>query len=200
MKKEDFKNKTIRSRFLFGICSLQRAIYHWNFENLNWQTLFDFLIKYPNGNEIKDLGLWHQNESECSPFCILDSKPYEECYFEFISKSQYAYFKSLYNNVNKEVCEIIDLTAQIGTQSLYSGVRDGSPITLEYLFKIIAVLENNRIELPNIRDFEKFNYKSADTDWVVWGDKIELEYVINVLENNKTSSQQAVWQKHGRSA
>jgi hypothetical protein len=77
------------------------------------------------------------------------------------------------------------LTAQIGTQSLYSGVRDGSPITLEYLFKIIAMLENNRIELPNIRDFEKFNYKSADNDWVVWGDKIELEYVINVLENNK---------------
>ena len=67
MKKEEFKNITIRGRFLYGICSLQKAIYRWNFENLNWQILFDFLIMYPNGDEIKDLGLWHENQSECIP-------------------------------------------------------------------------------------------------------------------------------------
>lgn len=197
MTKEQFLNITIRGRFLFGVCSLQKAIYHWNFDNLNWQLLFDFLLKYPNGKDIRDLGLWYENESECVPFCILDEKPYEDCHFEFITKEQYEHFKSLYSNVNKDLCEIINLTAQIGTQSLYGGVRDGSPVTLEYLFRIFEILEVNGIEHPTINDFEKFIYEKPDTDWVVWGNKIEIEEIKTILNKNKTCTQQAIWQNIG---
>ena len=187
MVKEQLINITIRGRFLFGLCALQKAINHWHFDNLNWQMLFDFLIKYPNGDQIRDLVLWHENQAECIPFCVLDDQPYEECMFEFISKIQYEYFKDLYNQTNKEVCEIIDLTAQVGTQSLYGGVRDGSPITIEYLNRIINILEKNNIEIPNLNDFDRFIYESAETDWIVWGDKIEIEVIEKFLNSNKTS-------------
>lgn len=188
MTKKQLKYITIRGQFLFGICSLQKAINHWNFDNLNWQLLFDFLKKYPNGDEIRDLGLWHENQAECIPFCVLDDKPYEECMFEFLSKTQYQYFKELYNRTNKEICEIIDLTAHIGTQSLYCGVRDGSQITIEYLNRIIDILEKNCIEIPKLTDFEQFIYKSAETDWIVWGDKIEIEIIEKILYNNNAST------------
>ena len=184
MTKEQLINITIRGRFLFGICALQKAIHHWHFDNLDWQMLFDFLIKYPNGDQIRDLGLWHENQAECIPLCVLDDKPYEEGMFEFISKTQYQYFKGLYNQTNKEVREIIDLTAQIGTQSLYSGVTDGSPITIENLYKIIDILETHKIEMPNLKAFEKFIYESAETDWIVWGDKIEIEVIQEILNGN----------------
>jgi len=69
-----------------------------------------------------------------------------------------------------------------------TGVRDGSPITIEYLNKIIDILETHKIEIPNLNDFEKFTYESADTDWIVWGEKIEIEIIEKILNNNKISS------------
>ncbi|MCR5886876.1 hypothetical protein LRS06_03620 [Hymenobacter sp. J193] len=193
MVKDQFINVTIRGRFLFGVCSLQKAIYHFNFEKLDWQMLFDFLLEYPKGDAVKDLCLWSDKQSECIPFCIMDDKPYEECLFEFITKQQYNYFKSIYKQVNQEICEIIDLIDQIGTCSLYGGVRDGSPMSLEYLNRITKILDSNRIEKPELENFNNFTYKYANNDRAVWGEKIDINIIELILNNNKESAKQPIW-------
>jgi len=86
------------------------------------------LWKYPIGNEIKDLALWHENEAEYIPFCIMDELPYEKSEFEFITKEKYLEFENLYQNSNKIICNLIDSIASIGTQYLYGG--QPSPFSL----------------------------------------------------------------------
>lgn len=174
MTSKDFLTITIRGRFAFGICCIENAITKFEFDHLNWDLLFEFLWRYPLGNEIKDLALWHENESECMPFCVLDEKEYEQMFFDYLTKQQFNTFLNLYRQSNPVICELIDLTAQIGTQSLYGGVRDGSPVTLEYTERIISLLKSNTIPLPDFDNFKEFTYEiPAKTDWVVWGNKIE---------------------------
>lgn len=181
MTGEDFKNITIRGRVAFAICCLENAIEFYNFQKLNWSLLLDFLWRYPLANEIRGLAEWHQNEAECIAFCIMDQKPFEQSYFEFITKDQYENFEMLYQNSNKTIWDLTNSIAAIGTQCLFSGVRDGAPQTLNELNDLIRMMNNEHIQLPLFSDFEKYSYPlNPDTDWIVWGEKIDLESLKNV--------------------
>lgn len=176
MKVSAFQNITIRGRVSYAICCLENAIDHYQLNDLDWSLLFEFLWRYPTSNELKDLALWHENEAECVPFCIMDSLPYEKSDFEFITKEQYLVFEKLYQNSNKLIWDLIDSIALIGTQYLYGGVRDGAPETLKEIDTIISALNQENIPLPEISNFETFNYPlNPQTDGVVWGEKMEPE-------------------------
>ncbi|MFL1897496.1 hypothetical protein ACJRPK_17500, partial [Aquimarina sp. 2-A2] len=158
------------------ICCLENAVTFYNLKNLDWSLLFEFLWRFPTGNEIKDLALWHENEGECVPFCIMDELPYEKSHFEFISKEQYEIFKNLYSKSNNIIWTITDSIHSIGTQYLYSGVGDGAPETLKELEKTINLLNKENIPLPNFNAFRSLEYeKNPKTDWIVWGDRITPE-------------------------
>lgn len=173
MNKEDFLNITIRARFLFGLKCIKNAVDHFELNHLDWKLFFEFFLRYPTGPEIKNLELWHENEAECIPFCVLEDKKYEDKYFAFLSKEDYEYFYRLYKNTNSTVCELMNITAQIGTQNLYGGVRDGAKENLDLIGQIIYICNENDIELPDITFFKKWTVPiPAINDWVVWGDKI----------------------------
>jgi len=158
------------------ICCLENAIDFYQFDKMDWSLLFEFLWKYPTGNEIKDLALWHENEAECTAFYIMDDLPYEKSEFEFISKEHYKIFESLYLKSNKTIWKLTNSIASIGTQYLYGGVKDGAPETLNELNRVIDLLISEDIPIPDYSNFEKFNYpKNPESDWIVWGDKIEFE-------------------------
>ncbi|MGN6647685.1 MAG: hypothetical protein ACTHJT_14280 [Cytophaga sp.] len=172
----EFSDITIRGRMAFGICCIENSIRKFGFEDLDWSLLFNFLWRYPSAPEIKDLAKWAEQEGECRPFCVLENKPYKELYFEFLTEEQFLKFRKLYGQVNHEICALIDLTIQIGTQALYGGVRDGSPATLDYLEQIKIILHSNGIEEPAIAFFKEFCFRqTAENDWKVWGDKIAIE-------------------------
>lgn len=181
LKAEDFKYITIRGRVAFAICCLENAIEFYSFQKLDFDLLLDFLWRYPTANHISDLSDWHENEAECVAFCIMDELPYEKCGFEFITKVQYLNLKTLYQKTNKIIWDLTDRIAAIGTQSLYGGVRDGSPITLNELNQVITLMNSENIPLPNFKDFESFNYPiNPENDWIVWGEKIESSSLIKV--------------------
>lgn len=174
MTGQDFKQITIRGRVAFAICCLENAIEFNNFQKLDWSLLLDFLWKFPTGNEIRDLAEWHENEAECIAFCIMDVLTYDQTGFDFITKDQYDVFEALYKNSNKTIWELTNYIAAIGTHYLYSGVRDGAPQTLNELDKVINLLIDDKIPLPSFSDFKKFSYPiNPETDWIVWGEKIE---------------------------
>lgn len=173
MHKEDFLNITIRARFLFGLKCIKNAIDHFELNHLDWKLFFDFFLRYPMGPEIKNLALWHENEMECTPSCILEDKNYEDKEFEFLSKKEYQYFHQLYTKTNPSICELIDITAQVGTQNLYGGVRDGAIGNLDLIERIINICNENGIELPDINFFKKWTVIiPATDDWLVWGSMI----------------------------
>lgn len=189
LKADDFKNITIRGRVAYAICCLENVIEFYSFQKLDWNLLLDFLWRYPMAKNISNLADWHENEAECIAFCIMDELPYEKCGFEFITKDQYLNLKTLYQNTNKIIWDLTDRIAAIGTQSLYGGVRDGSPVTLDELNKVITQLKKENIPLPNFKDFEIFSYpQNPENDWIVWGEKIEPKLLIKVsrfiLTNN----------------
>lgn len=145
MRLQHFLDITIRARFAFGICCIENAIERFNLAKLNWELVFDFLWKYPLAKGMKGLEHWLYNEGECIPYCILNNLSYEQIGFEYITKEQYNTFLALYKNSNTVICELIDLTSQIGTQPLYGGVEDGAKLTLDYLNNIIDLMKANKI-------------------------------------------------------
>jgi hypothetical protein len=172
----DFFFITIRARVAYAICCIENAVLKYDLQILNWDEVFEFLWRYPTSNEIKDLALWHENESEFIPLCVLGDLTYSEKMFEYLTEEQYNRFQNIYKKSNDTVCELINKTATIATQNLYSGVCDGSPSTLRYIDELIEQMKNNNILLPNIDFFNQFSYpENPKSDWIVWGDKIPQE-------------------------
>ncbi|WP_064196771.1 MULTISPECIES: hypothetical protein [Emticicia] len=176
----EFFYVTIRGRFAFSVCCIEKAIEHFKLEHLDWSELFELFWRYPISDKIKDLALWHEKEMECIPSCVLEDLTYSQKMFSFLNEEQHAKFKALYQNSNNIILKIIDLTASVGTQSLYGGVTDGSLITLVFLDEILNLMKSNQIKLPNIAFFQKFNYaKNPSSDWIVWGDSIPKNMLLS---------------------
>ncbi len=167
---------TIRGRFAYSICCIENAIEVMDKEGLEWFEVFEFLWLYPTANEIRDLGLWHENESEFIPFCVLEDLPYGKKMFDHLTEEKYLRLQKIYNKCNPIICELIDITAWIGIQDLYGGVRNGSPTTLKYLGEVIEIMNKLKIPLPDKEFFKQFSYPlNPKSDWEVWGDRIPIE-------------------------
>ena len=175
-KDHPFFLTTIRARMAFGICCIENALEKSGIVNAGWQEVFDLLWRFPTAEEIRDLGSWYENEQEGIPYCVLDEVPYKDAHFEYLSEEQYTRFKNLYTEAGAFICGLIDTTAHIGTQCLYGGVRDGAPITLNYLDKLTALMKEHSVPLPDIAFFQQFSYaKDPVTDWPVWGKQISVD-------------------------
>jgi hypothetical protein len=182
MNQVDFLNVTIRARFLFGLVCVKNALTHYNLAHLNWSILFDYFQRYLFSNDIKGLALWHENEYECIPFCVLENISYYEKKFNYLTLSDYECFENLYQKSNIYVCQLIDLAAQVGTQNLYGGVSDGAKGTLDIIDQIIKICLRENIELPDFEYFAKYKFEfPIVNENLVWGERISKTDFNNLI-------------------
>lgn len=164
------KNLSIRARVAFGILCLERILKHFQFDLIKWNILLNELWKYTNSN----VGKWHEIISEMTPFSINEQVDFELKGCEYINKEKHDDLQKLYIDVNNDILKVIDLIFEIGTRDLYSSISNNSQDTIKYLQEIILVLEKNDIELPNIKQLQKFSILENNG----WGREFTKEELI----------------------
>lgn len=148
----EFENISMRARVAFGILCLENAIKYYQLDHLNWSFINKLLWSYTNSN----VGRWHEIMSEATPFGVLGETEYLDD-LDNISVEEFRQLEDLYKRSNNEINKIIDFIFNIGTRDLYAAIVNGSPDTLKYIQRIIDIMCENNIELPNVRLFDKFS-------------------------------------------
>jgi hypothetical protein len=143
---------SIRARVAFAILCLENTIQHFKKENLEWSFIYKLLWSYTIGK----VGSWHYPMAEATPRSILFDAKYDEKEMEFLNEDEYNQLKIIYSNSNELINTMINKIFEIGTRDLYSSIVNNSPDTINYLKEIIQLMEQNNIQLPDIKLFEKF--------------------------------------------
>lgn len=155
MNKIDLRDISIRGRVAFSICCLNSIVRALNYSHLDWSFLLNKLWVYTSAEYLDD---WEDMGAEIKPDTIMYYEKYEPADFEIISKEDYDRLRSVYQVVDSRVLKIVDLIFYIGTIDLYGKVlKEGK--SLEYLQRIIAIMEESGSPLPNLELFEDYKFE-----------------------------------------
>jgi hypothetical protein len=160
MESKKFITISIRARLAYTVCCLENALAYFKLKDTEWLFVLTHLWSYTNSN----VGRWHEQTAEITGRSIInDENSLDD--LAFLSKDQFWKINAIYKKANKDVLRIIDLIFEIGTRDLYASIVNGSPDTLNYLQKIIDLMKQNNIPLP---DYDLFkNYSISENEG--WG-------------------------------
>lgn len=104
--------------------------------------------------------------AEITPLSIMGEGVYNTFDFECITQEQCSLLKRMYSTIPKEYFVIFELIFEIGTKDLYASIVNGSKETHVFLSAIVKVLQDNKIEAP---DIPKFLIKQGIEENYGWG-------------------------------
>jgi hypothetical protein len=149
----DFKEVSIRGRVAYEIMCVENAISFFRLEDLNWDFVLDLMWSYTN----EDVGAWHYPMGEAMPWTVLSNSDYHSHMMEIITEDQFFELYALYQASSEPVNFMINEIFDIGTRDLYASVANDSPDTLNSLQKIVEIMNENKIPLPQSEVFKRFS-------------------------------------------
>lgn len=152
---------SLNARISYGIMCLENYVMT-EHKNVDFNILFEDLWKI-NSVEYIDSN-WYYPMLEKSVASILEFDNYEDGEYEEISKDEYNKYSELYIKVreDKTVCEIIDIIIKLPEYYIYTNVTDDGIKMTEDIIKIINILTNLNVELPDISLLKCSKLSTAD--------------------------------------
>lgn len=152
-----FEHISIIGRFAFGLTCLERTCQAWQVKSKQMNELIEFLWTFTSSHE---LDTWEGHIYE-----ILPDYTYEvpkKFVFDFLKKDK----QEILTDMILEVIEIAEA-------NLYCGFR--SEYTIVHTLKVVSLLEENNIELPDLKPFQK----SKVTEFHGWGNPVDKSFFNN---------------------
>lgn len=169
---EIFLTLSIRARVAYGILCLEQTLQKLGYDYDHWQFLLDTFWSYTYSN----LGEWHMIVAEITPLSIMGDGEYNTFDFECITLEKYSLLKKMYSKISEEYFVIFELIFEIGTKDLYASIINGSKETYGFLSAIVKVLEENKIDVP---DIPKFLIKQGIEENYGWGNPFYRKDVLD---------------------
>lgn len=145
---------SIVGRVAFGVTCLEHLCEKWNIKNQQMVELIELLWTFTSSN---NLSVWESQINE-----ILPDYTYEipiKFGFEFLLKDK-----------QETLTDVILEVIEIGGANLYGGFK--SEYTIGHTLKVASLLENNNIELPDLKPFQK----SKVTEFHGWGNSVDKSF------------------------
>lgn len=157
MTANEFKEISTRGRVAFAICCLENAMKKQNlFQNdESEKTILQQLWHFTTDN----MALWELQIGDLIPFVVMNDISYEYVEdFEFFSPTICRKFQRYYEKCQKYTLDIIDLIYDLGRTNLFVTINNDElkEASFPYLQKIINLMIENHISMPNIDLFKKF--------------------------------------------
>lgn len=173
MNTDEMREISARGRVAYAICCLENIL---NFKNAPQRdevekTLLQQLWHFTTDN----MALWQHQVGEMIPFVVNDENQYNNNDFEFLSYSFFNRLREYYKGCDKVILVVINLIYELGTTNLYVPIDNDKlrESTLENVQKIIDLMEQNQIPLPEINLFKAFPI----TENKGWGRKFVREEI-----------------------
>jgi len=148
--KQLFRQLSVRSRVAYCARCIEIALLK---QGVRSSLLDEVLNSLWEFTEYPMLDKWHSQIKEIIPYNVLDPAPNALTDFETISLEKATRLKELYASLPNFIIEMIDNAFWPGLNNLYSGVVAYSEITLEPIMSVVQIMEDNKIELPDITPF-----------------------------------------------
>lgn len=160
--KDKISKMSIRSRLAYGACCLEQAYIKNNINNSITNQILEKLWRFTSEEK---LNLWEDLIVEILPSSILEDHPENdfsdyETLQEFEVKEFYEFYKESPNYLN----EMVDLIAEIGLCDLYGKILNNGECSLNAINKIVIIMLENKIELPNIENFLVYSF-NIENGW-----------------------------------
>ncbi len=155
---DDFKNISIRGRVAYLLCSLEKLLVHHSAKTGDWEWILGKLWQYTDMEWLDD---WADVATELLPECILECEPEE---FDLITESEYHDLRELYSRNPDSINKMMKFVHYVGTQELYGGIPEHSPITLAKMHEAVSLMKAEGIEPPDPKPFEKYAF-SENGGW-----------------------------------
>ncbi len=164
-------NISIRGRVAFTIYSLNKLVEKLKMEKLDWHLVLE---EFWNYTTIEYLDDWQARVVEYTPSSILEFENYIESNYTYVSGEIFYQLKNLYSNAHQDIKEVIDLIFDVGTADLYGKVEKKGQ-SFKYLTQIIDIMNKHEVNLPDIDQFEKFEFNKSEG----WGDQFDSREIIH---------------------
>lgn len=171
MNKYDFKNISIRGRVAFGICCLNTYLKH-SYPDNDYSTLIDLVCKITEDSEYIDVST--MAFMEIIPEYLYEFDNYDDAGFEYISEEQYNELTAIIPKEDVSLNSLMYAIYKIAWEYSYVAIDLSATKTYPYLSTIIEEMNKHNLPLPNIKDFQQYDFNVFDG----WGRHINrTEYL-----------------------
>jgi len=154
------KNVSIRGRVAYLICSFERLLLHYNCEKEEWRSVLEKLWTFTTVEYLDD---WLYELAEYMPNSIFEDTMEDA---EYITEEEFDDLYALYSKTSQEILLFLEIIFKCGNCELYTKLYDYSPNTLKKIEEGIEILNANKIDLVDVKAFEKYSFDESDG----WGE------------------------------
>ncbi|MGG4221603.1 hypothetical protein ABEW32_25700 [Paenibacillus jamilae] len=174
MHMEKFRHISMRGRVAYGINCFENAIIALKYDVNDWNIVLNYLWEYTNIQYLDD---WNDIFIELTPENLTEFKTYEEEELEKLSKDEFIYLYSLYQNIDEPVAALLRGIYELGISHAYTVIEGYGESSLKSLERIIKLMIDYNIPLPSIEPFLKFSIEENRG----WGDKFDGTKLSKIL-------------------
>lgn len=175
-----FKDISIRGRIAYVILCFERYV-EARYPKTNWNRVDDFMWRLCDNSDFIDNTAYQY--MEIIPEYLYEFSNFEDAEFEYLSKEDYDYFKSIIPVDDDGLNTIMHAAYSIAMEYAYVALEKFAPETLLYINNVLHVLEENQILAPDINLVSSHQFDEADG----WGHAFDGRYLSSIL--NAKSSQ-----------
>lgn len=175
MHMEKFRHISMRGRVAYGISCFENAIIALKYNVNDWKIVLNYLWEFTNIQYLDD---WNDIVVELIPENLKEFKTYEEEEFEKLSKDEFIYLYSLYQNIDGSVDALLRGIYDLGISHAYTVIEGYGESSLKSLERIIKLMIDYNFPLPSIDPFLKFSIEENRG----WGDKFDGTKLSKILQ------------------
>ncbi|MFK4304732.1 MULTISPECIES: hypothetical protein [unclassified Paenibacillus] len=174
MDMEKFKHISMRGRVAYGVSCFENAIIALKYDVNDWRIVLNYLWEFTSIQYLDD---WNDIVVELIPENLTEFKTYEEEEFERLSKDEFIYLYSLYQNIDGSVDALLREIYDLGISHTYTVIEGYGESSLKSLERIIKFMIDYNFPLPSIDPFLKFSIEENRG----WGHKFDGTKLSKIL-------------------
>lgn len=144
----------IKGRLIYCTDCLRIVFKRYDLHSTETALILDVLDSFKSTHPIDT---WADMAEEILPLNLLDTR------FTISDFTQYDStvilgMKAFYENIPKEICDLIDATLSVGLDNLYGNTGTNSPLTLVRTLDVINICNHLNIVIPNVGNYSHYSF------------------------------------------
>lgn len=174
MHKKDFNGISIRGRVAFGVMCFERYVMA-RHPGRDFAPVCRLMWDIVSDKDYIDASAEHY--MEIVPEYLYEFEAYEDAGFEFLGKEEFESMRKLVPSDDPGLGRIMHSIYDIAMEHAYGAVEAPAKASIDCVFEIVEVLENNGVALPDIGAVKDFSFEKSGG----WGKPIDYRGLSLVL-------------------
>lgn len=177
MNSKIFDNISIRGRIAYVILCFENYI-KVKYSNVDMQPVLKKMWSVVDSSDYIDNSAYRY--LEIVPECLFEKDHYSSDVFEKLTEDEYDRFTKLLNADDTDLNAIMMSVYDIAMEYAYTNITDHGKETYEYLDRVIGILKENNIPLPEIDRVSMSKFSESDG----WGHCLNPKNISVILNNS----------------